>query len=99
MERYRRFITCWYATATLAEFCTTMQLDRRAASNSAAHLRRNGVALPPKPSGRQHPHGRPGTLDWAELRLVAQEAAEEQRLRAAILAGAAAADRYRRAAV
>lgn len=84
MERWRLFITVWYESPTMEDVCRRLSLDRRAASNMAANLRRFGVPLPHKRGPVKAPvRNRP--LDWPALRTWAS-----------ICQGRALAERYRR---
>ena len=68
-DRYRRFIALWFECATLPDVALAAGIDRRAASNLASALRRQGVLLP---EHRQRVHRRtapngPGSVDWTAL--------------------------------
>lgn len=84
--RYRDFITAWYESSTLEEVCRRLGLDRRAASNIAGHLRREGIPLPARRTRGTPPPDR-RRIDWPALKQWA-----------AICAGRAEAERYRRGA-
>lgn len=88
MERYRNFIRVWYECSTLDEVCRRLGIDRRAASNIAATLRRYGVEMPRRPNAKATPPPHNSAPhDWPALRAWAE-----------ICAGQAAAERYRRGA-
>jgi hypothetical protein len=44
-DRYKKFVQEWQMSKSLNEFCEKSGVDKRYASNLAAHLRRRGVKL------------------------------------------------------
>lgn len=77
MKYLERFVRLWWGSATLEEFCVRMGIDKRAASNDAASLRRHhGLNLKSMPPSREDPIKTP-LVDMEPIKALAKQLARE----------------------